>query len=108
MPVGSKAGQPIIPAGVPAELYLPRPPRTTKPLINSPPPLMPPGVHVSQRPPLLPLVHRDQEVIIVAGKGRIVIDNIKGVLDKTLVAIPTNKLTGEIVKFCLMASVMVS
>ena len=107
MPVGSKTGQPIIPAGVPAEFYLPRPPRAAKPLLNTPPPLMPPGVHMSQRPLPQP-AHRDQEVIIVAGKGRIVIDNIKGVLDKTLVAIPTNKLTGEIVKFCLMSSVMVS
>lgn len=70
---------------------------------------IPPGVHMSQPPPLLSApLHREQEVIIVAGKGRIVIDGIKAVLDKTLVAIPTNKVTGEIVKFCLMASVMVS
>ena len=104
--VGSKTGQPIIPAGVPAEFYFPKPPHTTKPLMNAPP--IPHGVHMSP-PPLLPSpIHRDQEIIIVAGKGRIVIDTIKAVLDKTLVAIPTNKLTGEIVKFCLMASVMVS
>lgn len=74
--------------------------------MNAPP--IPPGMHMSQ-PSLLPSpINRDQEVIIVAGKGRIVIDAVKAVLDKTLVAIPTNKLVGEIVKFCLMTSVMVS
>ena len=104
--VGSKKGQPIIPSGVPPEFYLPKPPHSSKPLMNAPP--IPPGVHMSQTSLLPQPIHRDQEVIIVGGKGRIVIDTIKAVLDKTLVAIPTNKLTGEIVKFCLMTSVMVS
>lgn len=63
---------------------------------------------MSQPPLLSPPIHRAQEVIIVGGKGRIVINGIKAVLDKTLVSVPENKLTGEIVKFCLMASVMVS
>lgn len=91
--------------GVPAEYYLPKP---TKSLLNAPP--IPPGVYMSRPPqPLLPPpVHRDQEVIIVGGKGRIVISGIDAVLEKTLVPVPENKLTGEIVKFCLMASVMVS
>lgn len=97
----SKTGQSIMMhQGVP---YLPKPPHTSKPLFPVPPIF--PGV--SQ--PLLPSppTHRDHEIIIVAGKGRIVINGIKAVLEKTLVPIPANKLTGEIVKFCLMASVMV-
>ena len=106
LPAGCKAGPPIVPGGVPAEYYLPKPLQATKLSMSAPP--VPPGVRMSQ-PSLLPLpVHHDQEVIIVGGKGRIVIEGIKAVLDKTLIPIPENKLTGEVVKFCLMASVMVS
>jgi len=107
VPPSSKTGQPIMAQGVPAEFYLPKPPpHASKPLMHTPP--IPPGAYTSQ--PLLPSppAHRDHEIIIVAGKGRIVIDGIKAVLEKTLVPIAANKLTGEIVKFCLMASVMVS
>lgn len=106
-PATSKTGQPIImPGGVPAEFYLPKPPHVSRPFMGAPPP--PPGVRMAQ-PSLLPApTHGDQEIIIVAGKGRIVINGIKAVLDKTLVPIPENRLTGEIVKLCLMASVMVS
>ena len=108
LPAGSKAGLPIIPGGVPAELYLPKPPQATTKLSMSGPPPIPPGVRMSQLPLLPSPIYRDQEVIIVGGKGRIIIDGIKAVLDKTLVSLPEHKLTGEIVKFCLMASVMVS
>lgn len=105
---GCKAGPPVVPGGVPAEFYLPKPPQATNLSMSAPP--VPPGVRMSQAPLLPPpmAVRHDQEVIIVGGKGRIVIEGIKAVLDKTLVPIPEGKLTGEIVKICLMASVMVS
>lgn len=63
-----------------------------------PPPFMPPTHHVGT----------DQDIIIVGGKGRIVVGGIEAVKDKTLIPLPFNKLTGEVVKLCMMASVMVS
>jgi len=58
---------------------------------------MPPAHHIP-----------DHDIIIVGGKGRIVVDGIKAVKDKTLIPVSISKLTGEVVKLCMMASVMVS
>ena len=120
----NKAGPPIMPsppritAGVPAEMYLPRPKPPPPQPVHVPNSLLgmpPPGAFMTQQhrqppPPFLPPAHHvpDHDIIIVGGKGRIVINGIKGVKDKTLIPVLFSKLTGEVVKLCMMASVMVS